>query len=304
MRGYKILSVVLVLVLLSGCTSAIAQRPQMINPIDFYYCRQDAAFGSETGALGYETIELGRTDMTVEEILALYLQGPISDTLRSPFPKELACTGATLDGGVLTLRLNDAYGALSGVECSLVSACLTMTLTQIKFVDSVRVETPSALLYAQTEQKYSEDSFVLFDASAYNPERTITLYFCGRTDGLLRKEAHTVSYTSTDQLPSLALQALLEGPKEYGLVSTLPDLTQIIDLTVSDQTCTLVLSDAFADCDTGVKSAEAALRPIVATLCAFDDISAVRISLLDGSSMIYLDLDQSFSPDENWFAEE
>ena len=52
------------------------------------------------------------------------------------------------------------------------------------------------------------------------------------------------------------------------------------------------------------KAAEAAMQPIVATLCAFDDISAVRISLLDGSSMIYLDLDQSFSPDENWFAEE
>lgn len=304
MRRYKMIAAALALVLLAGCTAAIAQRPQYINPIDFYYCRKDAVYGSETGALDYETTELGRNDMTVEEILALYFRGPISNTLRSPFPQGLACTGAELDGGVLTLHMNEVYSTLSGVELSLASACLTMTLTQIAFVDSVRVETPSALLSAQSGQTLSTERFVLFDASAYNPERTLTLYFCGKSDGLLYKEPRTVSYTTTDQLPILALQALLDGPEEYGLLSTIPKHTQLIDLTISDETCMLVLSEAFSDCDTGDDDANAALKPIVATLCTFDEISSVRISLLDGSSMTYLDLDQSFSPEESWFAAE
>ena len=304
MRRYKLLAAALALVLLVGCTAAITQRPRYVNPIDFYYCRQDAVYGSETGALAYETTELGRRDMTVEEILTLYFKGPLSDALRSPFPQGLACTHAELDGGVLTLHLNEAYGTLSGVELSLAAACLTMTLTQIAFVDSVRVQTPSALLTAQAGQTFTPEQFVLFDASAYNPERSIVLYFCGRSDGLLRKELRTVSYTSTDQLPTLALRALLDGPQEYGLLSTVPRHTQLIDLSVSDGVCLLVLSEAFSECDTDATSAVRALRPVVATLCAFDEIDAVQISLVDGSSMTYLDLGQSFSSEDSWFASE
>ena len=291
MRRYKLLAAALALVLLVGCTAAITQRPRYVNPIDFYYCRQDAAYGSETGALAYETTELGRKDMTVEEILPLYFKGPLSDALRSPFPQGLACTHAELDGGVLTLHLNEAYGTLSGVELSLAAACLTMTLTQIAFVDSVRVQTPSALLTAQSGQTFTPEQFVLF-----------VLYFCGRSDGLLRKELRTVSYTSTDQLPTLALRALLDGPQEYGLLSTVPRHTQLIDLSVSDGVCLLVLSEAFSECDTDATSAVRALRPVVATLCAFDEIDAVQISLVDGSSMTYLDLGQSFSSEDSWFA--
>lgn len=304
MRRYKLAAAFLALVLLAGCTAAITQRPQYVNPINFYYCRSEAVYGSETGAIDYETAELGRNDVTVEEILALYFRGPISAGLRSPFPEELACTRAELDGGVLTVYLNEDYGALSGVELSLASACLTMTLTQIAFVDSVCVQTPGALLSAQSGQVFTPEQFVLFDASAYNPERTITLYYCAKGDALLHAEPRTVSYTSSDQLPQLAMQALLDGPQDYGLVSAIPAHTQLIDITVSDGVCMLVLSEAFADCDTSAGTAAQAVRQITATLCAFDGIESVHISLLDGSGLNHLDLSRSFSPEDGWIAEE
>lgn len=305
MRRDKLCAVALALVLaLSGCSAAIVQRPQYVNPIDLYYCRKEAVFGSETGALDFETAELGRTDVTVEEILALYFAGPISETLRSPFPEGLACTRTELDGGVLTLHLNEAYGTLSGVELTLAAACLGMTLTQIEFVDSVRVQTPGTLLSPQAGEPFTPERFVLFDDSAYNPEQTVTLYFCGRTDGLLRKESRTVSYTSSDQLPLLALQALLAGPQEYGSLSCIPEHTQLIDLSVSDGTCMLVLSESFSDCDISAETAVRAVRQIVATLCAFDAIDEVHISLLDGSELVYFDLDQSYAPDQSWYAAE
>lgn len=305
MRRYKLCAAALALMLaLTGCSAAVVQRPQYVNPIDFYYCRQEPVFGSETGALAYETVELGRTDISVEEILALYFAGPISQTLRSVFPEGLACTRAELDGGVLTLHLNEAYSTLSGVELTLAAACLSMTLTQIEFVDSVRVETPGALLSQQAGDLYAPERFVFFDDAAYNPEQTVALYFCGRSDGLLHRESRAVSYTSADQLPLLALQALLSGPQEYGNITGIPEHTQIIDLSVSDGTCTLVLSDVFADCDVSAEAAGRAVKQIVATLCAFDAIEAVRISLLDGSSLNYFDLSQSYAPADAWFAAE
>lgn len=301
MRRGKLIAALLVLVLLTGCAAAIESRTQSINPIDFYYCRSEPLYGSETGAIDFETAELGRKDVTVEQIMQRYLSGPESEQLRSPFPQGLVCTRTELDGTTLSVYLSSEYSALSGVELSLASACLSMTLTQIEFVDSVRVlssdgRTPAQLL--------EPEQFVLFDASAYNPERTVTLYFRAKGDKLLHSEPRTVAYTSTEQLPQLAVQALLEGAMDYALLSAIPENTQLIDLSIADGVCSVMLSEAFAECDTDEETALLAVRQLTAMLCGFDTISSVHISLLDGSELSHLNLSQNFSPDDSWYAEE
>ena len=87
-------------------------------------------------------------------------------------------------------------------------------------------------------------------------------------------------------------------------MSAIPAHTQLIDITVSDGVCMLVLSEAFADCDTSAATAAQAVRQITATLCAFDGIESVHISLLDGSGLNHFDLSRSFSPEDGWIAEE
>lgn len=291
------------LLLLAGCSAGAAQRPQYENPIQFYYCRSEAVYSSETGAVGYETVELGKKDITVDEILSLYFSGPITDAFRSPFPDGLVCERTTLSGGVLTLYLNDVYGTLSGVSQSLASACLTLTLTQLSFVTSVCIETSGMQVTAQSGGPFTPEQFVLFDASAFHPERTVPLYFCGRDDGLLYEELRTVSYTSTDQLPQLALQALLAGPQSATLDRTIPEHTQLIDLSISGGECLVVFSESLSECDTGTDALARAVRPVIATLCAFDAIEHVRVALLDGSGLEYLDISQSYSPEPSWFAQ-
>lgn len=301
MRRCNLLALLLATALLLSACAASAEEPS-VNPITFYYCRAEGNYSSDTGALAGEQVDLGRTDVTVDDILQRYLHGPSDDSLLSPFPAGLACTEQTLDGGVLTLRFNEALAELSGVDLTLACACLTMTLTQIEFVDAVRVASPGTALAAQTDVVLTDAQFLLFDETSYHPERAVTLYGVGRADGLLYASTHTVSYSSGDQLPLLALQALFEMQNVYTSETCIPPHTQLIDLSVSDGLCTLVLSDSFSDCDKQADTAVGAVRQIVATLCAFDEISAVNISLLDGSTLKNVDLSQSFTPEDSWFA--
>lgn len=301
MRRCRLLAPIVAAVLLLSACSAAGEAPP-VHPIRFYYCRAEGNYSSETGALDYEQVDLGRTDVTIDEILSRYLQGPTDDTLLSPFPDALACTEQKLDGGVLTLRFNESLAALSGVDLSLACACLTMTFTQLDAVDALRVASPGTALAAQTDVLLTSGQFLLFDEASYHPEKAVTLYYPGPVDGLLFASAYTVSYSSGDQLPLLALQALFEARGAYGDLSCIPALTQIIDLSVADSVCTLVVSDSFSDCDRRADTAVNAVRQITATLCAFDEISAVKISLLDGSALKNVDLEQTFSPEAGWFA--
>ena len=154
----------MLLALLCGCAPA---RPAAVyqNPIDFYYCDLEDAHGGALGALAKQTVDLVDPEITVEEILTRYLAGPDDPALAAPFPNGLTCESVTISDGVLCVRFGEAYAALSGIRLSLTNACLTKTLLQIPFVESVQIETDGGMLTTQTATAFTEDSFLLNDAS-------------------------------------------------------------------------------------------------------------------------------------------
>ena len=113
--------------------------------------------------------------------------------------------------------------------------------------------------------RLSKDDFLLMDRSALNPEITASLYFEHTVTGELRAEKRAVGYTSRNELPMLLMQELLAGPTITGLRNPIPRDTQCMDLSVSDDgVCTVILSVAFAACDSSRESAERAVYAIVA----------------------------------------
>lgn len=154
----------LLLALLCGCAPA---RPAAVyqNPIDFYYCDLEDPHGGALGALAKQTVDLVDPEITVEEILTRYLAGPDDPALTAPFPDGLTCESVTISDGVLCVRFGEAYAELSGIRLSLTNACLTKTLLQIPFVESVQIETDGGMLTTQTATAFTEDSFLLNDAS-------------------------------------------------------------------------------------------------------------------------------------------
>ena len=141
-RRNGLIACLLALLLLCGCSGRL-RKEDCANPIEFYYCSDEISFDSRTGMFTPELRDLGSRQITIPEILKLYFAGPETPALTSPFPAGTSCEQIALKGNVLTLRLNEAYGTLTGVRRTQADACLTLTLTQIHGVNAIRITTPS-----------------------------------------------------------------------------------------------------------------------------------------------------------------
>ena len=292
------LALLLCLLLLAGCTIA---QTQYVNPIRFYYNRAEVAYNQPGGTLAYETRDLMSRQVGIDEILALYFAGPQDETLVSPFPGGTACTALSMQDGVLTLTLNDAYAQLTGAARTTAAACLTLTLTQIRTVEEVCLETPDAVSAEQRQVHYRASDFILRDASVTNPEWTATLYFCAAQSRQMRSEKRAVAYRTQSDLPQLVLEQLLDGPTLQNLVSPIPRGTRCVDVTLTDGVCSVVLSEEFTACDTDEASAALAVRALAATLCELPDVQSVRLSVIGVQDLTYFSIAEPLAPTDGWF---
>lgn len=297
----KVLICVLLLALLCGCGRQMV--PTGESQFDFYYrklgAQEDEVFSSPTGALASERVTLGG-DVGVNEILLRYFLGPSDESLGSIFPEGSACTKSTLQNGVLTLELNEACASLTGLQRTLAAACLTLTLTQLDTVQTVRIETPSGALPGQNSARWSADSFLLQDTSWLYPERVVQLFFVGQ-NGKLQAEKRAISYQNPELLPENTLLALIDGPDSAYLYDSVPSGTQVLDVSVSGSMCTVVLSEEFSACDTDVTRATLAVHSVAATLCGLNEIDQVQLQLEDGSDLSYCSIAQPLMPDASWY---
>ena len=297
----KALAMVLLLALLCGCGAQTS--PAGERSLAFYYRHADGAgegdYVSQAGALAQQQVTLGG-DAGVEEVLAAYFRPPEDETLLSLFPDGTACTGTTLQKGVLTLEMNEAYAALTGYARTLAAAGLTMTLTQLDGVDAVQIRTPSGALLGRASTRWTRESFLLQDTSWLHPERTVQLYFAG-ANGKLQAEKRAISYEAPEELPENTLQALLSGPENQQLQTPVPSGTRALDVAVTGTLCMVVLSEEFAACDTGREEAQLAVRSVVATLCALSEIEQVQLQLQSGEDLTYCSIAQPLRPEWSWY---
>lgn len=295
----RALCLLLVLLLLGGC--AAAGQEEMVNPIGFYL-RAEADGGdydSRTGALRAQTVDLGRSDITIEEILTRYLAYAERSGAPSPFPAGLRVSSLSLEDGILMLRFNEAFSSLSGVQLTLCAAALTLTLTQIDGVDGISIRSTGSILSEDWEDVFTPDDFLFTDASSEHPEYAVQLYFLDSA-GSLTAQRRMLECSEKDALPELTMNALLAGPDTGTLRRAIPAETALLDLSMDGKTCTVVLSDDFAACDTDLQSAEHAVRAIVLTLCSLDAVEAVRVQLLSGAELRNYSIAEALSPSADW----
>lgn len=296
----RILSFFLLAAFLLSLCGCGGKNVSYSNPIDFYFLDAEEQFGAQTGALAQETVDLLTNDVQIQQILDRYLKGPTEDGLRSPFPAGLKAEVESLQDGELDIRLSSEFDALSGVSLTLAAACLTMTLTQISGVDSVMLETGSGVLSQQANEAYSARRFLFYDELASHPEQQVSLYFYS-DKGSLEAERRSIPYREGENIAVTTFETLLNGSSQERYSSGIPEGTELLDLTITDGLCKLVLSEDFADCDTGILKARHAVRSVVASLCSLSGIESVQITLVDGSTLSYYDISEPLVPDATWF---
>lgn len=235
--------------LLSSCAirAAVKESRPPDGAYEIYFAVADDAPGGQAVHFEYR-LPPAETDL-ITGLVSLLLGEPTSSALKSPFlGKNITLRSSQLEDGQLTLDLSEQYSALTGVDLTVASYCFALTLCQVEGVDAVRLTVmgePLAPVLAS--QQLRAQDVVLTGTEEAPAEISAVLWF-GRADGGgLGPEEVTLQKAADESVARVVLEALLKGPSGEGLVSLLPNSTEILSVQVEDNNCCVDFSAAFRD---------------------------------------------------------
>ena len=133
------LSCILAVVLLIAVIAA--PRKDISNLVTFYYARSEFAYGVPDGTIGSEQRAVGGHEGDLNYLLALYLEGPLEQGLKSPLPGAdyVRILDLTQKGDALHITLSDLSNIMTDSEFTLACACLTKTCLGLHNVQAVQI---------------------------------------------------------------------------------------------------------------------------------------------------------------------
>ena len=159
-----ILLIIIMAVFLAGCSNHVSFN----KPVTFYYLHADFQFGSDDSLFGTEMIESQGFELI--QILNLYLSGPVSETLKSPFPDKVQVLSLELNDGVMQLIMNDRFEELNGIGLSVANACLFKTCVSLTGIWELQIQSASHPSDSRVVTILHEEDFVTYDHHVTIPE--------------------------------------------------------------------------------------------------------------------------------------
>ena len=162
----RMIALLLCCLLLSGCGRS---GKILIEPVYFYYPRNEFDYGYEDGVIDFEAIDgTGRMD-DYWLLLNEYFTGPIDETLHNPFPEGTQLLSAERDGDLFRLTLSQE--PLTLPEHLLTLACTCLSMTCFELTDCQQ----AVFLFGSREIIIPHDSWLLDDCiSTETTERNTT----------------------------------------------------------------------------------------------------------------------------------
>lgn len=156
---------VILMISLFGCAFPGAQEKA---PAEFYYLRAEYVYGTSDGVVTSELREISGHEIDLRYLLSLYLQGPLDEGLRSPFPEGCTLLELQERDGTLTVTLSPALGELSDMSRTLACVCLARTCFSLTGAETVciRFSSPDGQLQNQTIERESllpDSAFITTD---------------------------------------------------------------------------------------------------------------------------------------------
>lgn len=151
----------LLIVSLCACSHS---NEKIQKPVKFYYCTNPEAYQSGSDVFLPEIREAtGYSDNI--SLLNLYLSGPVSDDLISPFPAGVTVESFTIKDITAKICLNSQFAKLSGLDLTLACAGLSLTIFELTDVQQVEFCVSNALLDGRETILLSRDDFLFNDNS-------------------------------------------------------------------------------------------------------------------------------------------
>lgn len=163
----RILILLLIVALLTpvlfGCQR---ENTEILSPVNFYYPKAVYSYGSADSVLGSEQRETAGFEGDFRYIMNLYLQGPTSSELVSPFPAGITVFSLYFKKGCAYLILNEAFSKLTGLELTLACTAIAKTIAEMTNMKSVDISVKSHELDGSDHIILNIEDILLLDSSA------------------------------------------------------------------------------------------------------------------------------------------
>ncbi len=270
----RILSGLLILSLLaamSGCGLSSPEQEEGLLQVTFYYAVRDAE-----GLESDETVaaeERYVTPMPFLEFLELYVAGPESEDLASPFPSGTAVLDVESTSDGMTIVLSMEFFTLTGVEMTIAKCCIANTVCNYANLDKVILSDEMGSIHLEI----SPDQYLLSNSLQEIAADTYTLYFADSDSRYLIAETRDATLSENETAMAYVLRKLLEGPESSQLQPVIPEGTELLGVTLEDGVCTVNFSNTFYTGRTNeTYPAYMTIYSVVNTLTGLEGIDSVQ----------------------------
>lgn len=166
----RFVCLILAATLLCLCGCHYSEHGDILEPVDFFYPRVSDGFlyGASDGVLAGEIREASGRLNDLNYLLTMYLRGPQSDGLRSPFPDGCKLQSVSWEGTILWITLSPEFATLENMELTLACASLAKTCFSVSSATAVRLMAESET--QSVNLTISPDELWLADHSAFNDQ--------------------------------------------------------------------------------------------------------------------------------------
>lgn len=281
MRGKSLLACCAAALALLCAACAPAENETAENSYRLYFRENDLAASSGGDVFQTEPVELPEgldTQTAVETLLEGLLAGPQSELLRGTLPASATLLSARVEGSRALVDFSSAYSTLSGVRLTMADYAVTLTLTQLPEITSVKITVQGQELVYRDKQVFTARDVLLSSEEDVVGTVEASLYFLNEGGGLT-EERRTLDLYEGDTQAAAVIRALEGAPETKGLVTALPEGFRVRSVWQEEDTCYVNLSSALMgglDLPLGT-----ALQSLSQSLCSLDAVSEVRF-LVDG----------------------
>lgn len=278
---FMIITVLMLCLLAGGCSVEVQNDP---NTQSVYYLYDISA----------DETQLEKVDYNPEETTAEYM---LKDMMQQMNQKEDDVERISLlpddvqmnysvEGEVLVVNFNSQYTQMSKAREILVRAGVVKTFLQVPGISAVRFTVENQDLTDSKGEAVGEmtaDTFAEFSGNEPDAycSTTFTLYFTDKDGQNLVKEQRTVRYRRSIPKERIVLEQLMKGPMEKGHYPTIPENTEILDVTIADRICYVAFDRVFSSYALDV-SEKIPVYSVVNTL--LDALEADKVQITVGAS--------------------
>lgn len=268
------------LLLALGCAQKTEEEAE---GYDLYFLRAEPEMGG--GALQAEKaylpeLENADPEETAKSLMEALLQGPLDGALKSAVPMGTSLLSLEVSGGRALVDVSASYGSLSGVALTLADYAVTMTLTQVPEISSVKITVRGQELAYRNKQTFASRDVLLLPEEDVVGTVQAVLYFLDE-NGVLAPEERTLELYEGDTQVFAVARALENGPESKKLSAVLPEGFRVRSVWLEEDVCYVNLSSSQLETLAPEADLQTAADSLARSLCSLDTVDEVRF-LVDG----------------------